>query len=534
MFSMFFLILVLVAFSGAAGDDLKIFFDLIDLNADGKVTSDELSVFFDRFYENKIDPLELLLSNITPTTKLMLDELIQKYNRNPSRNYLVLSDLTRSFGELYSLQNQTFKETYLGLEPEQVHLSYTHNVHNEMFVSFVTRERPTSNLRPMIKYSDEGYISIGNTTTYHVDDWHHWIHYIFIGNLQPGIRYKYQLGFIESDDKTIRYIYENDIWTFKTMPIYQNREREFVYIYGDMGTFMPMGMEVMKAIVNDFVNNINEQPDYLVHIGDIAYAGTGSEIEIQPIWDIYMNQIAPIASQMPYMTATGNHEKYYNYTSYQTRFFMPSKTAPNTLEIEQNFYFTLETNLVHWIFISTEHDYTKGSSQRIFLENTLEQYRQKWQFKQRPWLIIVGHRPMYTSDIGANAGRLQIELEPLLVQYAVDLAVWGHQHCYERTTPVKFNNVTDKEHFSPDGKTYQHNATTANQTSPIHLTIGIAGGLIKETWMMPQPLWSYIRYATFGFGKLLIHNETHLQFKNILLHPNATEKEDDFMIIRQF
>ncbi len=45
--------------------------------------------------------------------------------------------------------------------------------------------------------------------------------------------------------------------------------------------------------------------------------------------------------------------------------FMPSKTDPNAFEIDQNFYFTLETNLVQWIFISTEHNYTKGSSQRL-------------------------------------------------------------------------------------------------------------------------------------------------------------------------
>ncbi len=61
-----------------------------------------------------------------------------------------------------------------------------------------------------------------------------------------------------------------------------------------MGTFMPIGIEVMKVIINDFINNKNEQADYVVHVGDIAYAGTGSQIEIQPVWDIFMNQIAPM------------------------------------------------------------------------------------------------------------------------------------------------------------------------------------------------------------------------------------------------
>jgi hypothetical protein len=533
MFSLFFLSLVVVVFSINITDDLKIYFNLIDLNHDGKATSDELGGFFDRFYEGKPEPLVSLSSNISSISKSMFDKLIQRYNQNSINNYLLLSDLKRIFNELYHLQNETFEDTYKGLDPEQVHLSYTHNVYNEIFLSFVTRERPSSNLRPMIKYCDEGCITIGNTTTYNVNDWNYWIHYILIDNLQPGIKYNYQIGFIEPNNKTILYLFSNDIWTFKTMTNYENREREIVYIYGDMGTFMPMGIEVMKGIIKDFINNTDEQANYVVHVGDIAYAGTGSEIEIEPIWDIFMNQISPIASQIPYMTATGNHEKYFNYTSYQTRFFMPSKTDPKNFELDQNLYFTLETNLVQWIFISTEHNYTKGSSQRLFIENALEQYRQKWKFKQRPWLIVVGHRPMYTSDKGANSGQLQQQLEPLLVQYGVDLAVWGHMHCYERTTPVKFNNVTDKEHFSSDGKVYKHNATTADQTSPIHLTIGMAGALINETWFT-QPPWSHIRYATFGFGKLYINNETHLQFKTILLDPTLVNEEDHFMIIRQF
>ncbi|CAF2156329.1 unnamed protein product [Rotaria magnacalcarata] len=524
---------VLFVVSASFANDLEIYFDLIDLNHDGKATSQELAIFLDRFYEEKFDPDFSPTSPLPSATKAMLEKLIQNYNRNATRTYLVINDLKRVYYELYSLQNQVPSSEYQGLDPEQIHLSYTHNVHNQMFISFVTRDRPTPNLRPIIKYGSEGYIAFGNTTTYNVGGWHHWIHYILIDNLQPGTKYNYALGFIESDNKTTPYIFSSPVWAFKTMPIQTNGQREFVYIYGDMGTFMPMGIEVMKAIVSDFISNTDEQPDYVVHVGDIAYGGTGGKIEIQAVWDLFMNQIAPIASQIPYMTATGNHEKYFNYTSYKTRFFMPSKVDPTPFEVDENFYFALETNLVQWIFLSTEHDYTEGASQRIFLENALEQYQQKWQFKQRPWLIVVGHRPMYTSDIGANAGDLQVDLEPLLVKYGVDLAIWGHMHCYERTTPVKFHNVTDREHFSADGKLYKHNATAANLTSPIHLTIGMAGALINETWF-PQPEWSHIRYATFGFGKLYIYNETHLEFKTILLDPTVVDEEDRFMIVREF
>ncbi len=103
--------------------------------------------------------------------------------------------------------------------------------------------------------------------------------------------------------------------------------------------------------------------------------------------------------------------------------------------------------------------------------------------------ILVGYRPMYSSDQATDSGSLQQELEPLFIQYGIDLAVWGHMHCYERTTPVKYNNFTDKEHFSSDGKIYKHNATEFNQTIPIHLTIGTAGAYIHENKISKIWFW---------------------------------------------
>ncbi|KAJ1480082.1 hypothetical protein T484DRAFT_1811917, partial [Baffinella frigidus] len=44
--------------------------------------------------------------------------------------------------------------------------------------------------------------------------------------------------------------------------------------------------------------------DLVLHIGDISYArGYASE------WDFFMDQISPIASRIPWMTAVGNHER---------------------------------------------------------------------------------------------------------------------------------------------------------------------------------------------------------------------------------
>ena len=44
--------------------------------------------------------------------------------------------------------------------------------------------------------------------------------------------------------------------------------------------------------------------DSIFHIGDISYA-TGFLVE----WDFFLHLISPVASQVSYMTAIGNHER---------------------------------------------------------------------------------------------------------------------------------------------------------------------------------------------------------------------------------
>ncbi len=108
--------------------------------------------------------------------------------------------------------------------------------------------------------------------------------------------------------------------------------------------------------------------DFSLLVGDVAYAGISSEEkgELEPIWNLYGNQIEPLASVVPYMTGVGNHEKYYNYTSFQNRYTMPRTPGSDT-----NLWFSFDYGFVHIVHMSTEHDYTPGSPQYRFLESDL-------------------------------------------------------------------------------------------------------------------------------------------------------------------
>ena len=50
--------------------------------------------------------------------------------------------------------------------------------------------------------------------------------------------------------------------------------------------------------------------------------------------------------------------------------------------------------MVHFIMISTEHDLSSSSRQYLWLEEDLKNINRL----KTPWVIIGGHRPMYTSE----------------------------------------------------------------------------------------------------------------------------------------
>ncbi len=68
---------------------------------------------------------------------------------------------------------------------------------------------------------------------------------------------------------------------------------------------------------------------------------------------------------------------------------------------------------------------------------------------KRPWIVVMGHRPMYcsTSDnddctktdtytrVGMPVTKLY-GMEDLLYEHSVDLALWAHEHNYERHWPL--------------------------------------------------------------------------------------------------
>ena len=171
------------------------------------------------------------------------------------------------------------------------------------------------------------------------------------------------------------------------------------------------------------------------------------------------------------------------------------------------FWYSFDVGPVHIIFYSTEHDFRQGSPQYNWIEKDLSSVDRTL----TPWLIVTGHRQMYTSE-ESSAGeteiteKLQFYLEPLLYQYHTDLNLFGHRHSYERTCPMYQNKCV------PDGVT--------------HILLGMAGQNL-DGGKYSGAAWSRFHDQQFGYTTFYA-NQSHLQFT--YYHDSDDKVADEFTL----
>ncbi|HIM32904.1 MAG TPA: hypothetical protein EYI97_00255, partial [Candidatus Poseidoniales archaeon] len=160
---------------------------------------------------------------------------------------------------------------------------------------------------------------------------------------------------------------------------------------------------------------------------------------------------------------------------------------------------------IHFISLSSEHDYGPGSQQYNWLESELQEVDRQ----ATPWLVVFAHRPMYSSN-SAHGSEVDFRdaMEELLYDYGVDLAVWGHDHSYERSYPV-FQEEPLSNSTSSATDPYR------NPGAPIHVVVGTGGRSLYDEFDEPQPAWSAYREASYGYSVFEVTPQGELHFSFI-------------------
>ncbi|XP_051122030.1 probable inactive purple acid phosphatase 2 [Andrographis paniculata] len=422
-----------------------------------------------------------------------------------------------------------------GRGPEQVHLALTGRP-AEMRVMFVTQDGNQSFVKYGLSRDTMDKVVGTQASRYDRKDmcdapandtigWRDpgFIHDGVMVDLQQGKRYYYKVG-SDSGGWSTAYTFVSPM----------NEPSETVaFLFGDMGAAAPYrtflrtqeeSISTIKWISRD-IEAIGNKPALISHIGDISYARGYSWL-----WDTFFNQIEPVASKVPYHVCIGNHEydwpaqpwkPSWSYSVYGTdgggecgvpyslRFHMPGNSSEPTntrAPATRNVYYSFDMGVVHFVYFSTETNFLSGSKQYDFLKSDLESVDRS----KTPFVVVQGHRPMYTTSHETRdtpfRERLQDELEPLFVKNNVTVALWGHVHRYERFCPLNNFTCGSSGTHNPDWKPY-----------PVHLVIGMAGHDCQAIWeprpdhlddpIFPQPARSMYRGGEFGYVRLQADKE---------------------------
>jgi len=388
-------------------------------------------------------------------------------------------------------------------EPEQVHLATT-GIPGEMVVQWGTEEDTTISCssESIVEYGTENdnlnLSEIGNNDMYL---WTTCTHTTILSNLNQNTTYYYRVGGEGEWSST---------YSFNTLK--KNPDRITIGAIADHGT---------TSNSQETTSNMeNENLDLVIHPGDISYAngaGSGNGVGDQSVWDDYQNQIESLASKSPHMYAPGNHEEDaepYGFDAFESRFYNP---GPN------NFWYSFNFEFIHFVSISSEHDYEPGSTQHTWLRNDLEDANENRE--NFPWIIVFAHRPMYSSNGDGDGHGSEIEfreaMESLLYEYQVDLAIWGHDHHYERTYPVFEENVYSNNSGSVSDPFYKPGAT-------IHIVAGMSGRSTYDGLEDPQPLWSAYREVEYGYT---IFEATKYSINYKFIRNSDNQIADEFWLV---
>ncbi|KAL9996409.1 putative phosphodiesterase I [Helianthus debilis subsp. tardiflorus] len=337
------------------------------------------------------------------------------------------------------------------------------------------------------------------------------IHTSFLNNLWPNTKYFYKMGHKLANGT---YIWSKKKYSFTSPPYPGQESLQRVVIFGDLGKaerdgsneymdYQPGSLNTTDQLIKD-INNI----DAVFHIGDIVYSnGYISQ------WDQFTSQVEPIASVVPYMVASGNHERdvpgsgsFYDGNDSGGECGVPAETTFYVpAENRAKFWYSADYGMFRFCVADTEHDWREGSEQHAFIEKCLASVDRK----NQPWLIFAAHRVLgYSSDYYyALAGSFaepegRESLQKLWQKYKVDIAFYGHVHNYERSCPVYEEQCVNSEK--------SHYSGIVNGT--IHVVVGGAGAHLSK-FSDINTTWSLHKDLDHGFVKMTAFNQSSLLFE---------------------
>ncbi len=238
---------------------------------------------------------------------------------------------------------------------------------------------------------------------------------------------------------------------FKTLPDASSQTVDFI-AFGDSGTKYSQPRKVRDAISSRDSNGQLKYPhDFTIGVGDIAYSsGTYKQFD-QKFFDQLSGKGKKqpergILMRRPFFSSLGNHEyanKEQNLPKgYLASFAYPSSTSMPDEDRER--YFSFDSGPVHFVVLDSMK-FASKHSERARLPQMLAWLEADLKATQQPWkLVFFHHSPLSFGPHGTYGDRsenrrMRQKLFPRLQKLGVQFVLFGHDHMYQRTQPLKFD-----------------------------------------------------------------------------------------------
>ena len=167
--------------------------------------------------------------------------------------------------------------------------------------------------------------------------------------------------------------------------------------------------------------------DVIVHTGDMIYPG-GEAADFDPA---FFAPYADLVRQLVLWPCLGNHDfAAAAGQPWRDAFYTPANNPDGSKN-----YYSFDVGNAHVVVINSNQSTAPGSAQYMFLEHDLAASSAAWKF-------VVFHHPIYSSGtVHGSSLTIRTNLVPLFDAYAVDMVFMGHEHNYERTLPLRADQV---------------------------------------------------------------------------------------------
>ena len=404
-----------------------------------------------------------------------------------------------------------------------------------------------------------------------------WFNNVVLTDLTPSTTYYYKIDSTNSTTKSFKSAHQpGDDASFVVNAVI------------DMGVYGADGYTTTKkrdipyvppslthSTIEQLVQSADEY-DFVIHPGDFAYADDwflrpqnllDEKDAYAAITELFFDQLSYVSSIKPYQAGAGNHEAacrevdyyqgacpqgQYNFTDYRIRFgpnmptTFPSQstdaaakanaTAAQQLALPP-FWYSFDYGMAHFVAIDTETDFPSAPDTSKLDAGPFGRLNQQLEFvkadlasvdrKVTPWVIVMGHRPWYSTGGSDNiCTECQTAFEDLFYQYGVDLFVAGHVHNLQRQQP------TYKGTVDPAG--------LKDPKAPWYIVAGAAGNIEGLTSAGTKPAYnSFVDDSHNGYARLTFQDKNNLKVDMIhstdgsVLDSATLYKKHDDAFVRQ-